>query len=383
MMDKGYPELRRYCAFLVAALSSIAMALPVQGAAVSSPFAYAVPRQGATSAESRRCPPMVTPMVDMAHIGTFYKATATQSVIDRTAMRAYVQRVASSDRMAKEVLQRHRALIDGTGDRVHVAACLQKEIASWARAGALLGNLDQNDAMGHRQAVLILIWTGIATASAYSAASAYTVAQPDDDAAVRAWLTRASDTIRQEFTPRADRPAKERWLDMTANHSHFAGAAVGIIAGVTQDRTALDWMRRELGRALAAAQTDGALPAEMRRGGRSLHYQSFALLAISLMVSVADANGLALDPDEERRLSTIADFTLRAYQEPSLIGQRVGAPQEKARTQAAWMAVLAPHFNRSDPALRLRLARQTDDVGPVDVPLVGLPASASERLQRR
>lgn len=368
--------MRRHRALqYVAAACSVAMALPVQSARISSPFAYGAPEQRQPDAANNRCPPVVTPMVDMSHIGTFYRPGATQSVVDRTAMRRYVQRVALSERMAREALERHRALLENPKGRTRTAACLQREIAAWARADALLKNLDQNDATGHRQAVLILIWTGIAAASAYSAASAYATPQPDDETAVREWLTRASDTIRQEFTPRAGRPAKERWLNMTANHSHFAGAAVGIMAGVTQDQSSLEWMRRELGRALAAAEPDGVLPAEMRRGGRSLHYQSFALLAIALMVSVADTNGMTLGPEEERKLTTIADFTLRAYHDPSIIEKRVGAAQEKSSPEAAWMALLAPHFATNSPDLYIRLNKAFENTGMLDSPIIGLPVS--------
>jgi hypothetical protein len=132
----------------------------------------------------------------------------------------------------------------------------------------------------------------------------------------------------------------------------------------------------ELHRALAAADPDGGLPHELGRGPRALQYQCFAMLAISLLVAQADANGVKLAPSEEQKLQSMARFTQRAFADPGWLAKRIGSEQIKAKDLAAWMEVLQPHFKTSAPDLATLLETTAAPLRPVEAKVVGLPASA-------
>ncbi|MDF2809087.1 MAG: hypothetical protein K0S56_118 [Microvirga sp.] len=319
------------------------------------------------------CSGPVAPMTDMSDMFTFYKPDKTRSVVDRDAMTRYVARVQPTNLLGK-------ALFDLSEDYVHSAAarrqagqCIASHLRNWADANALLGNLDVNDPVGRRQAILVGIWTGVAAANAFAIASSGDDLPPRDVQAVRAWFARLSDEIVDEFTPpKQRRPNRLMWLDATFNQSYWAAAAVAGMAVLTQDQTKFDWAMRELRRALATVNGDGSLPHEIGRGGRVLHYHSFALEPLALLVAFADANDVRLTPAEEAALQRAARFTATGFADPKRLATKVGYPQSKTNGMGAWMEILGRHLRRTAPQLAKKLDAIAAPLRPFERDFIGI-----------
>lgn len=347
-------------------------------AQVRYPLEFAVAANPGVTTDARpfRCPRPVPPMVDMSRIHSFYKMTSTQSTVDPEAMRRMVARTRNVIFLKARLIEMENRYLADPAARAAVSQCIFAQLRAWADADALLGRIDDNDPATHRQAVLTAGWTAIAITNAYEIASSEGPPSNDDELIIGDWLQRISRVLRAEFTPPSKREEKYRWLDDTANHSYWAAAIIGSIGAIRDDRSARDWAMRELRKALAAAPDDGGLPRELARGEKGLHYQNFALQALSILVSFADRNGIGLSASEERKLAAIVDFTLRANADPVATGAKLGRPQLWKPDAALWMPVLAHHFQEKDPALAARLSQALRAAPPQDGSFIGLPPLA-------
>lgn len=319
------------------------------------------------------CPELVPPMTDMSHMFTFYKPDRTQSVVDREAMNRYVARVRPTGELSEVLFNVGDVYVRVPNLRGMAAKCIASQLVHWANAGALLDKLDENDPVGRRQAILVGIWTGVAAANVFAIASSGGALSPSDVEPINTWFSHLSDAIVAEFTPpKQQRPKHLMWLDATFNQSYWAAAAVGSMAVLTQDRSKFAWAMAELRKALANVRGDGSLPHEIGRGGRALHYHSFALEPISLLVAFADANGVRITPAEEANLQRAARFTAAAFSDPHKLAEQVGRPQSRTDEMAAWMDILAGHFRRENSGLAAELEAIAAPLRPFKRDFVGI-----------
>jgi hypothetical protein len=323
--------------------------------------------------QAASCPSIVPPMRDMSKLFGFYTGDGTQSQIDKEAMTRYSARVYRTAQLNKVLLQLDDRYFAMPAQRRAIALCIVRQLRVWAQAGGLLGEIDDNDLMGHRQAILIGLWTSIAAANAFAIARTEPNLPVEDIEAIRRWFSQLADAFVAEFTPPATpRPEGFQWLDATANHSHWAAAAVGILAVQIGDAGKLDWALKELPRALAGASPDGSLPHELGRGGRALQYHSFAMTALGLVVALADANGKKPDAAQEAALERIANFTLRAFKDPTVLAAKTGREQIKATDLTSWMEIMRPHFSRTAPRLAGELDAAAAPFRPQRNELIGI-----------
>ncbi|KAA0681729.1 hypothetical protein DTW90_37005 [Neorhizobium sp. P12A] len=323
------------------------------------------------------CGSNVRPMTDMGHFFSFYKPTSTQSVIDPKAMNAFAHRAWPTWVVMAKLLAAVNAGATSHANRQAAANCITQQLISWAKQDALLGNLDENDLLGRRQAVMISGWTAVGLANAYAFA---TQASPHSDGADRIispWFQRLSDRLVSEFAPpAAPRPHQYQWLDDNNNVRDWAGASVGLLSVQLQDRTKFDWAMTILHNALDLAPDDGALPRELGRGRRASHYQNFAMQALSYLVALADANNVALSDLQEKRLEAIARFSAEAYQSPKLVEARTGYAQEDLKPEmVSWIDIILPHIRKRDEALAHELEEIARPLRPLSDTFVALPTT--------
>lgn len=328
-------------------------------AAASLRYPLSLPESSAATAHYEKpfaCEKPVPPMVDMSNIGTFYKPGSTQSVVDKQAMAAYVKRNRLVDKMRASLRQMVRRAVTSPNDRARIGPCIMRQLVIWAKADALLGNLDDNDPKGRRQAILITAFGMKSFTDAYSVALQLGAPTKDQRVIVEGWLGKLGDAIVAEFTPpSAPRPKKDQWLDRNANTRYWGASAVGLVATLTQDSHQLDWAMNVLHTGLSESAADGGFPAELSRGGRALHYQIFAMKALTLLVAIADENGRALSSEDEQRLAAAARFSADAYEKPEIIAKRTGQEQLKKPEMVDWMLLLSQHFVTGNPDLMTRL----------------------------
>lgn len=320
------------------------------------------------------CPVPVAPLIDMSKLFSFYKPSYTQSEVDPVAMKAFAKRLWPTGAVTKSMLDMMQAVLDVPKQRRNAANCIVRQTRVWADANALLGGVEDNDPLGHRQAVLAGGWTTISFSNAYAVAKEIAPPAGSADAPIRAWFVKLSDMLVAEFTP-APREPKYVWLDGNSNHRYWAAAAVGLMAVHLQDRKRFDWSMDILKSALDEAPYDGGLPRELSRGGRSLKYQNFAMDAIAILVRLADVNNVTLTPDQEKRLRAIASFAATMYLHPDQLEARIGYPQEVEPGMVTWIDVLLPHFRSRDPELSEKLDEIARPLRPMTNTFVALPAT--------
>ncbi len=293
-------------------------------------------------------------MVDMSQMPSFYKPEKTMSVIDPARMKIFVQRLQSNRKMVRSLESLTVFALRAPHQREAIADCITKALATWASSHAMLEKLDDNHALGRRQAMLLSVLSSVTFANAYAVSSASAVLPQERIDLINGWFRQLQAAQIAEFTARPRKP-QDAWLDVHTNQWMWAGASVSSLATETGDRKAFAWGMSILDTALDEAPADGGLPEELRRGQRGLHYQSFAMTALAVLLANADANGHVLTPDREKALRNLAEFSLNAYLDPRPIEQMTGKPQERKPDMLVWIPAFAEHYRTRDPGFAKRL----------------------------
>lgn len=220
------------------------------------------------------------------------------------------------------------------------AACALTWLSSWADQKAMLGK------MSSEQAYYVRKWTLGGMALSY--ARVQQQATPSQRAAIEGWFKALADaTIAHSDAKKGGRN----------NHYYWEGLAVTAVGGVTGDARYLDWGRKVLQHALGQMEPDGALPAEMERAAKALHYQVYAATPLALMASILDVH--------DARLDTLVAFTVAASADPSGIAKRTGFEQEPVGSREVTV-----FYNRHEgkPAVTGKALWQPRLGGALDVP---------------
>ena len=286
-------------------------------------------------------------------------------------MKEYFGRLDDNKRFKNIVNDGSDLYVLNSPPRSDVRDCVLGHLAYWGRAGAFLGNVGaQKDDVGRRQAILIQAWWLTAYAIDFLKVDGPGRANAEQSNDIKAWFSRLSDSIVREFTPDKQRAA---WLNRTTNHSHWGALAVGLAGVVLNDESKLRFAVAELERALDQADENGAMPIEMKRGRKALHYQSFALLPLAGLVAIADANGVNLDPRREEALRRVVVFTLRETLRPDVVVRLSGQQQEPIYNapHLAWIDIVLPHVARRDRALADELDKAAARFRPLKYEFLG------------
>ena len=183
------------------------------------------------------------------------------------------------------------------------AACALTWLNSWAGQQAMLGKISSE------QAYYVRKWTLGGLALNY--ARIRQQATPAQRAAIESWFKALADaTIAHADAKKGSRN----------NHYYWEGLAVTAAGGVTGDARYLDWGRKVFEHAMGQMAADGALPAEMERAGKALHYQVYAATPLVMIASILDLH--------DARLDTLVAFTVASSADPSGIARRTGVEQE-------------------------------------------------------
>jgi len=209
------------------------------------------------------------------------------------------------------------------------AACGLAWLASWAGQKALLGKASSE------QAYYVRKWTLGGLALNYARIQAQ--ATPAQRQAIEAWLRALAD----EVVAHADAHKGGR-----NNHYYWEGLAVTAVGAGTGDRRYQDWGRAVFAYAMGQMAPDGALPAEMERAAKALHYQVYAATPLVMMASILDLH----DP----RLDRLVAFTVAASADPSGIARRTGFAQEPVGS-AEVSVIYDRHAGRPQAAAARRL----------------------------
>ncbi len=248
-----------------------------------------------------------------------------------------------------ETLRTFEKTVSGLADKFVVSGgdprildCLLNQVASWARAGALLNRERNGIGMASRK------WLLAATASAWLQVS---LADPQQMARhqgrvveVEGWLAQLAEAVREDYSGRD--------LKHINNHDYWAGWAV-MAAGVVLDRKDLFAWACNLLRIAVNEQitADGFLDNELRRRTRALLYHNYAIAPLTMILVFAEANDIHLSGTEAARFRRLADRVVEGIEDPGVFAEVTGNPQEldglREPYSLAWLLPYGTVFHTS------------------------------------
>ncbi|MDE1177637.1 MAG: alginate lyase family protein [Edaphobacter sp.] len=202
-----------------------------------------------------------------------------------------------------------------TGSRQE-AQCAQQQIDSWAQAGTLL----DYDPKESSQAWFQVEWT----LSAVAISESVLLNEPSLDRSIIArdiaWMNKVA-----HRTVEFDKASTQR-----NNHHYWRGLAATAVGVISSDSELFSWGIATYKEAINELDQRGALPLEMARHERAIHYQSFALQPLVPLAAFAERQGVPLMLYRSPSGKTISDavnFFGHALDDPTII--KAYTPEEQ------------------------------------------------------
>ncbi|GAC1415027.1 MAG: hypothetical protein NVSMB62_01900 [Acidobacteriaceae bacterium] len=259
------------------------------------------------------------------------------------------------------------------------AKCAQAQIDAWAQAGTLL----DYDPKESSQAWFQVEWT----LSSVAVSESVLVNEPSVDPAMMkrdiAWMNKVA-----HRTVEFDKAGTQK-----NNHHYWRGLAAVAVGVVSRDDELFGWGAGVYKQAIDELDARGALPQEMARHERAIHYQSFALQPLTPLASLAERQGVPLYSYRSPSGHTIADavnFLGAALADPSIL--KAYTPDEQmiddiASDFFAFAEFYSHHAASLPPAISKGLQKPTfaSRIGGSTTVLDGYipPSSAADRGDTR
>lgn len=308
------------------------------------------PVDGALSVKPN-CSPPPPPVTSLATETRYDLNDAHRTRIDANRSAAYEAAVAPVRQFARLVVGYANTYALSKGRDLAAAYCAGQLLYSWASASAM-EDATTDVAQFNRATFLA------AVASAYIQIRASNVTPPQQWAAISSWLDRLS-TLSRDFYQ-----GKRGKGNAPLNNIQFWGGLGVAMTGVAlNEREKLDWGLETLELGVCAATPQGALPAELARRERALHYHAFALAPLVALSELGQRNGQASYEVCNGALAKIIAFTLGAYDDPAQIKALSGFDQlpdtmePETEASLAWLEIYARRFPQFLWAERMQALR--------------------------
>jgi poly(beta-D-mannuronate) lyase len=110
----------------------------------------------------------------------------------------------------------------------------------------------------------------------------------------------------------------------------WAGLAATAVGKATDDQALLDWGAETVRLISCDADSDGALPEEMKRGKLALHYHLHAVAPLVISAALLKDEHPELFEECDRALHRVVAFVPMAFNDPELVESKAGEPQSFA-----------------------------------------------------
>ena len=283
------------------------------------------------------CPAVAHIAPDLVTDGFYRLDDPTHSIIDPVRQEAYRK---SSDGVKNAGLAVVAAADDyrNTGSR-SAAQCAMTQIVTLAQEHALAGKMSSN------QAYYVQGWVVGAIAIAYLKMREAGLATPQQTEVIANWMKSVGEQTKQYYGAHK----KAGHGDSQNNHLYWAGVELAAIGVVANDRTDFDWAMAAYDNGVDQIQPDGALPLEMARGGRALHYHLYALAPLVLLAEFGEANHLDLYAHVNGAIHRLVNFSVAGVQDPAPFVKATGVQQELPKTLSADQIGWAPPYVQRFP----------------------------------
>ena len=323
-------------------LAVLAAAVPVVSAAPMQPLRS--PWDGKTIAITKAaysCPAVAHIAPDLVTDGFYRLDDPTHSIIDPVRQEAYRK---SSDGVKAVGMAIVKAADDyrTTGSR-EAAQCAINQILTLAREHSLAGKMSSN------QAYYVQGWVVGAVAIAYLKIRGAGIATEPETKTIADWMQSVGEQTKGYY----DAHKRAGHGDSQNNHLYWAGVELAAIGVAANDRRDFDWAMTTYNNGVDQIQPDGALPLEMARGGRALHYHLYALAPLVLLAEFGEANHLDLYAHANGAIHRLVNFSVAGLQDPAPFVKATGVQQEVPKTltgdQIGWAPPYVQRF--PNPAL--------------------------------
>jgi poly(beta-D-mannuronate) lyase len=287
------------------------------------------------------CPTIAHIAPDLVTDGFYRLDDPTHSIIDPVRQEAYRK---SSDGVKNVGLAIVKAADDyrTTGSR-GAAQCAMTQILTLAQEHSLAGKMSSN------QAFYVQGWVVGAIAIAYLKIREADLATAQQTETITQWLQSVGDQTKDYY----DAHKKIGKGDSGNNHLYWAGVELAAIGVASNNRKDFDWAMAAYDNGVDQIQPDGALPLEMARGGRALHYHLYALAPLVLLAEFGEANHLDLYAHANGAIHRLVNFSIASLADPTPFTKATGVQQEIPKTISGDQIGWAPPYVRRfpDPAL--------------------------------
>jgi poly(beta-D-mannuronate) lyase len=327
------------CAFSLAVLAA---AVPAFAAAPTPPLRS--PWDGkpvAITKAAYSCPAIAHIAADLVTDGFYRLDDPTHSIIDPVRQEAYRK---SSDGVKAVGMAIVKASDDyrSTGSR-NAAQCAMTQILTLAQEHSLAGKMSSN------QAYYVQGWVVGAVAIAYLKIRESGIATPLDTETIAKWMQSVGEQTKNYY----ETHKRVGHGDSENNHLYWAGVELAAIGVAADDRKDFNWAMGTYDNGVDQIQPDGALPLEMARGARALHYHLYALAPLVLLAEFGEANRLDLYAHANGAIHRLVNFSVAGLKDPTPFATATGVQQEVPKTisgdQIGWAPPYAQRF--PNPAL--------------------------------
>jgi poly(beta-D-mannuronate) lyase len=296
------------------------------------------------------CPAIAHIAPDLVTDGFYRLDDPTHSIIDPVRQEAYRK---SSDGVKNVGMAIVKAADEyrTTGSR-KAAQCAMVQILTLAQEHSLAGKMSSN------QAYYVQGWVVGAIAVAYLKIRETGLATPQQTETIANWMQ----SVGEQTIGYYDAHKRVGHGDSQNNHLYWAGVELAAIGVAANNRRDFDWAMSTYDNGVDQIQPDGALPLEMARGGRALHYHLYALAPLVLLAEFGEANHLDLYAHANGAIHRLVNFSVAGLQDPTPFVKATGVQQEIPKTingdQIGWAPPYAQRF--PNPALERMIKAATN-----------------------
>ncbi len=119
--------------------------------------------------------------------------------------------------------------------------------------------------------------------------------------------------------------------DSQNNHLYWAGVELAAIGVAANNRKDFDWAMATYDNGVDQIQSRRALPFEMARGSRALHYHLYALAPLVLLAEFGEANHLDLYAHANGAIHRLVNFSIAGLQDPARRSSKLRACNKRCR----------------------------------------------------
>lgn len=215
--------------------------------------------QDAGAAED--CFAVLEPVTSLSYGSRYTEESQNRSDIDLEANTQVNAALGPIDDFIVDLTEASNLALEGGANAATSANCVVAAIAAWAEADALsdLRTMNAQISSPSRIAGMAFAWRQASTVA--------TEIDADTRSMVEAWFNRRGHAMAAYFDDQAPPNASRN------NLRAWAGLAAASVAEATGDMDLAAWAANTVELVACQANADGALPLEMARGARALHYQ--------------------------------------------------------------------------------------------------------------